>query len=361
MKKIFSFCAALVAAMAVNAVDIQVNPGSGTLRAAVASASAGDVLILADGEYSEPEVVELNKNLTIKAADGVTPVVAQQYYMKLLNSAQVTMIGIKFDGGAYNNGQGANDHFIRPYDATADKTLTLIDCEICRWKSFVLYPQRADRCMATLTIENCYFHDNVRSAVYVADAPGATAALPLAELNVQNSTFVSDGGTYKVIDIKNSGAEQKDAKLRIDHCTFYNCGPVRSEKSTDVIISNSIFAAPTASAYEATICYTTDAAINNCLAYNVEHLAGPTITGAVEGDPQFADAENGDLTLAATSPAINAGTDGKTLGDSRWYPKSGTGISNAEVSAKAVKFIENGQLIIMKNGVKYDITGAIVK
>ncbi|MCR5049465.1 MAG: hypothetical protein K6A36_00095 [Paludibacteraceae bacterium] len=38
-----------------------------------------------------------------------------------------------------------------------------------------------------------------------------------------------------------------------------------------------------------------------------------------------------------------------------------TGIRNTAVSAKAVKFFENGQLYILKNGVKYDITGAIVK
>lgn len=38
-----------------------------------------------------------------------------------------------------------------------------------------------------------------------------------------------------------------------------------------------------------------------------------------------------------------------------------TGIENAFATKKAYKVIENGQLIIMKNGVKYDITGAIVK
>lgn len=38
-----------------------------------------------------------------------------------------------------------------------------------------------------------------------------------------------------------------------------------------------------------------------------------------------------------------------------------TGISNAVVSEKAVKMIENGQLIIMKNGVMYNAQGAIVR
>ena len=39
-------------------------------------------------------------------------------------------------------------------------------------------------------------------------------------------------------------------------------------------------------------------------------------------------------------------------------PSQETGINNAVVSEKAVKMIENGQLIIMKNGVKYNAQGA---
>jgi len=38
-----------------------------------------------------------------------------------------------------------------------------------------------------------------------------------------------------------------------------------------------------------------------------------------------------------------------------------TAIKNVEAEDQAVKFFENGQLIIMKNGVKYNATGAVVK
>lgn len=38
-----------------------------------------------------------------------------------------------------------------------------------------------------------------------------------------------------------------------------------------------------------------------------------------------------------------------------------TGITNTEVSEKVVKMIENGQLIIIKNGVRYNAQGAVVK
>jgi hypothetical protein len=38
-----------------------------------------------------------------------------------------------------------------------------------------------------------------------------------------------------------------------------------------------------------------------------------------------------------------------------------TNLENVEKSEVAVKFIENGQLFIRKNGVVYDATGAVVK
>ena len=41
--------------------------------------------------------------------------------------------------------------------------------------------------------------------------------------------------------------------------------------------------------------------------------------------------------------------------------KTATGIENTSVEAKAIKTFENGQLVIIKNGVRYDATGAIVK
>ena len=306
----------MLVAVAVNAAETTLEPGSDVLRQAVKSASAGDVLILTDGVYQEPEVVELNKSLTIQAAEGASPIVAQHYYMKLLNSAQVTFIGIKFDGGLYNEGAGANDHFIRPYDNSENKTLTLIGCEICNWKSYVIYPQRADRCMKELVIRKCFFHDNARSAIYVET--GSSSPLPLAELAIEHSTFAGTGSSNRAIDVKNGGSAVADAKIRIDHCTFYNYGPVRSEQSTDVVISNSIFAFPTEGA-TATNLYA-GAAINNCLVFNMTHASGPTVTGEIAADPKFKDAANNDFTLDASSPAIAAGADNSNLGDARWWP-----------------------------------------
>lgn len=40
---------------------------------------------------------------------------------------------------------------------------------------------------------------------------------------------------------------------------------------------------------------------------------------------------------------------------------SGTAIDNTEAEVKAVKTFENGQLVIIKNGVKYNATGAVIE
>ena len=53
---------------------IEVNPGTGTISAAVNTATAGDVLVLADGVYSESSVKPANA-ITIQAADGARPVI----------------------------------------------------------------------------------------------------------------------------------------------------------------------------------------------------------------------------------------------------------------------------------------------
>ena len=365
MKKIFSFCAALVAAMAVNAAEIQVASGVNTLRTAVASAAAGDVLVLGDGIYYEDGNFDMKINLTIKAADGAKPVIANRYYFRVEGGADVTFQGIKFDGASWRNGEeeplGASDHCVRSYGtSTGTEDVTLIDCEFTGYaKGYIVYTQRADRRWNSVTIRNCYFHDNKRSAIYITNESGDKQSCNA--LTIENSTFANFEEAYDVI-YYNAPEAEHTTSLSIDHCTFYG-HPKRAiywQKSENIAVSNCIFSQSAENTYKSVECV--GGTISNCLSYNTAgYSSEATSTDNITGDPQFADAANGDLTLAETSPAINAGTDGKTLGDPRWYPSTTTTISNNTVSAKAVKFIENGQLIIMKNGVKYDLTGAIVK
>ena len=70
--------------------------------------------------------------------------------------------------------------------------------------------------------------------------------------------------------------------------------------------------------------------------------------------------ENNVVTIAGefdcmyTGNTYNVNISGKLPGD-------GTGLENIQVEAKPVKMIKNGQLIIEKNGVQYNVNGAVVK
>ena len=60
--------------------------------------------------------------------------------------------------------------------------------------------------------------------------------------------------------------------------------------------------------------------------------------------------------ISFTMPAEDVVIDGEFTQSG--YP---TAVDNAEDGTKAVKFIENGQMFIKKNGVVYNVLGTIVR
>jgi hypothetical protein len=44
-----------------------------------------------------------------------------------------------------------------------------------------------------------------------------------------------------------------------------------------------------------------------------------------------------------------------------FFKKSATAIENAKVGVDAIKVIEDGQLFIIKNGVRFDATGQVIR
>lgn len=334
MKKIFTFIAAMLVAFAASAAVINISPtADDVVSTTVASANAGDIIVLADGVYHQPNQISFDKNITLQAASGANPIIAIRWYCQLIQSANVTISGITFAGDSlfYMNGEnpvGAADHCFRPYTgSTGSEKLTLENCEFHGFPSYVIYTQKEGRTMDAITIRNCYFHDNVRSAVMIAHEGSVNTC---NSLTIENSTFANFTNVREaLIAVKNAGTETNDQVVRIDHCTFYNFVKNTSgdysfidvRKSTDVQISNCIFAQPEADMSKATYCY--GGTITNCLAYNTTgHRSGPTMNNNIVGNPLFADAANGDFTLSEGSPALGKGTDDSNLGDPRWWPNS---------------------------------------
>ena len=333
MRKIFTLFAATLIAFAASAAIVNITAETaGSLASAVSAANPGDTIVLASGTYVEANQIQFTKAVTVMAAEGAQPVISHQWYSSLTENADVTLIGLKFDGSLYPVSSG-NPQCLRPYDNTTGKQLHLENCEFTGYPGNIIYANNGSRILDTITINNCYFHDNVKAAIYLVKSGTDT---PVCKgIIVSNSTFANFTGLERpLFDIRNHNEENDtDVKILVDHCTFYNFigsdyAAVSSRNSTDVVISNSIFAEPNATAQYATKLYGGN--INNVLTYNLtkgknasghnQSSGAPAISDTIVADPLFVDAANADYTLGEGSPALGAGTDGSNLGDPRWWP-----------------------------------------
>ncbi len=337
MKKIFTFIAAMLVAFAVNANVYNITPtspnaGGDNIRKGIRDhINAGDTLVLAAGTYEEASSIELNKNVVIMAAEGVTPIVqlASGAYFKMMNNANSQIIGIKFNGAAHNTQYG-----IRPYDNTHTSVI-VENCEFTGFTKNIITCDGKNHADSVI-INNCYFHNNTRAAVYFAASDSSLSSFNCCDyVKVTNTTIanVSALSGAGAIDIRNNANNEtgESTRLYIDRCTFYNIlgyeRAVHSLKSPLVTIKNSIFMQPSNQANYAIWAY--GGAVNNCMTYqfagNRDWDACPIYTACTENNPLLVDAANGDYHLSLgensnNSPALRAGTNGTSLGDPRWWP-----------------------------------------
>jgi len=321
MKKILSIFAAALVALAVNATPVE--PGAGTLKAAISAADAGAVIELATGVFEEESAIGLGKNLTIKAADGAVPVIKAVGF-GIQGGATVTFEGIKFDAST------TASHLIYANDATAGNQLI---CEGCEFYNYTLNSSLihvgGSSLLDACTINNCYIHNIKKSFIFNENKTNAF------DLTVSNSTIANittDADSYYagVID-----SRATSGTVRVNQCTFYNVLAMNTDyaavgkiAASGAIVSNSIFAMPTSTDNLRAI--RDVSAANNCLTYNYTKDSNRGIHSDVAKnncifgqDPLFADAAKNDYTLdEENSPAKGAGQGGTHLGDPRWWPAS---------------------------------------
>ncbi|MBO7458060.1 MAG: DUF4957 domain-containing protein [Paludibacteraceae bacterium] len=343
MKKLFLLITILALAFSAKAAVVEVYPttpnATDNIRRAVRdNASAGDIIMLmsdADAYVESSDYMLLDKDVTIMPAEGKHPIIKMNRFAELLNSATVKFIGIKFDGS--DAADASKGRCLRPYDTSTGKIVKFEDCEFYGFKSHVIYCS-AEFNLDSCIINNCYFHDNAMNAVYFYKSSDASVQTAKGVI-ITNSTFTNrgTGENGSVIEVRNQGTEPivDDVELKVDHCTFYNnlfgegdYSPIRSHKLGKMSVTNCIFAHPDAYAKYAVYAY--GGSVSNCLTYNLTSgyknwSPCPTLTDNITADPLFADAANGDFSLAGNwvtmniSPARNAGTDGSHLGDPRWH------------------------------------------
>lgn len=301
-----------------------ITAGTDAIKSAVEAAWPGDEIVLATGTYNESASIALNKNITIKAAEGATVTVKPYKESQITNGAKVKFMNIKFDGA-----EEADSYFIRSYDDSDGKELRLEGCEITGFtSSYLIYAEGASRTLDSVIINNCICTNGGNNAIYIG--AGSSTKETAKGVVVKNSTFANFTGlSHGLIEVRNyNGSTAANIEVTVDRCTFYNdnvtsteYGHIRSHKSSKVNITNCIFAHPTAMGACATKCY--GGTISNCVTYNTGygdytsgHYSGPTITNNVVANPLFKDAANNDFTLNMASPARRP--DGSVWGDPRW-------------------------------------------
>ena len=333
MKKLFLLIPAFLLSLAINATVINITPTSpyeshDNLRLALHYANPGDEIVLADGTYLEKDdYLYFNKNITVRAAEGASPVIDLFTYAQIKNGANVHIEGLKFNGAA----QGSYDYYIRFYD-DSETSLVLEGCEFYNVKNIVITGKETTH-TNSLTVNNCFFHNNQKQAIYFY--PSSTEGRQTIDaLTVTNSTFANTAALtnwISIIDVRPWGSEgvYSDIQVTVDHCTFYNnpCvdsghANIRTHQLSNVAISNCIFMHPTELAQRATYC-DGGGTISNCIAFNFtkdpinySHAYGATVTDCRIVNPLFVDPANNDFTLHNASPARHE--NGTVFGDPRW-------------------------------------------
>ena len=330
MKKLFFFIPALLLSLLANAAVININTGTtDALRVALDNASDGDEIIMAAGTYEESNsnYIAFNaKNVIVKAAEGANVIIKPHVPFTVSGGARAEIKGVKIDASELCS-LGSYSHLMYASDNSDNNRLILDGCEVYGYTvGNAVIACRSSYKLDSLIINNCKFYNHTtRSCVFLENTENKG-------LIVTNSTFYNIAtGTESfgasIIDDRNSAA-----KVRVDHCTFYNVVAQNTDYAavgklaiSDGIVSNSIFAMPTSTDGLRAIRGVAQA--NNCLTYNYTYDSNWGIHSSVTKnnciqlqDPLFTNAAESDFTLEEASPAVDAGTDGKTLGDPRWWP-----------------------------------------
>lgn len=309
----------LLCAAALHAATINVNPGSGTLKTAVTNAAAGDILILADGEYSESSV-RPTVALTIKAADGTKPVVKLSSRFEVKTAFTIQGVTIESTGEAIRMVPGSS-----PYDVTVK------DCKLSGCPSYFIRAYNTDQTspyIDKLTIDNCLFLMGSDAANSARGIAATKTPLQVKSLLIRNSTF--NGGTQgtgRMIYL-HSGNEDTAIPLEgtclIDHCTFYNSTDTRGVYLANINgahVTNCIFMnTEERSGAVSYALYGANSKIENSLCCNapIKLSSGAVQNNCINRNPYFVDANAGNFQLCKNSPAVGIATDGSNLGDPRW-------------------------------------------
>jgi len=327
MKKILSLFAAVLFAFAANAAVINItNETPDALRTALNSAADGDEIVMAAGTYVESNsnyIAFDGKAVTVKAAEGAEVIIQPKVPITVSNGGHAIFENVKIDASRLTELADWYEHLLYVTDGTPNGC-TFRGCELYGFNlNKSMFYCNTDNKVAAMKFENCYFHDLMKSIVFIENAEGK----PM--VSVKNCTFENISTNTEsyyagIIDIRAT-----EATLQVDHCTFYNVIPMNTDYScvskitlAKGTVSNCIFMLPTA---QDGIRAMRGVTASNCITFNYLKDSGTGIhssvtqTNCIQQDPKFVNAAEGNFTLGEGSPALTL-NDGEPIGDPRWVP-----------------------------------------
>ena len=312
MKRITVVIVLVLFTIGIAADTITVVSGSNAVSAAISQAQAGDILVLADGEYQEDSKLIINKSLTLQAAEGAKPVIHMANRIEA--SASFTLKGVEL--------VGSTTEAIRMIPGEAPYRVLIQSCTLQGTTSKMLRVYNSDQAapyVESLIIDDCIFRP--------AEGRCLEATLvenQVANLAITRSTFdggQKGGGRFIYF---NSSEGKTNQSTTIDHCTFYNANDTRCIYLGNVDgaqVSNCIFMNPEYNSdYKSYCVYGENTLLSHSISYNADTYVRSSAqsSNVSTQNPYFVDASNGNFQLYKNSPAIAMGTDGSAIGDPRW-------------------------------------------
>jgi hypothetical protein len=334
MKQLFTIFFILIVGTALFGQNvIQVSAGSNQIWTAYQTASSGDILELVSdgGIYKEDSTLKTTFPLTIRAAEGLSskPVweTSDRHVIDLGSSLWLS--GFKMTGmwsDDTTDWRDSTKYAIVGNDAGVDSAYVLhangVDFDFFNVyedgeeQGYVFRPEPPAEYAKEVVFKNCTF---TRVASYVLRFRTPTIAPgQFGLLHLENCTAADIGSNFTRNVLL--PADGDTAKIRVNHCTFYNIGGdvLRFDDGTDIEVTNSIFinTGDIVDAPDGMVVYCDTM---NTAGFNIDN-DNAIIENIYAEDPEFADPDTFDFTVSSFFKSIAQGSDDQVVGDLRWDP-----------------------------------------
>ena len=319
-----------------------VQAGQDSLLNVIDKAQPGAIIELTSdgGVYKNSNDLSINKSVTIRAAKGLVnkPVLINNSSSSGSLSIFVINSGgsLKLDGvildGESNTATPAK-YLIR----TDDNPMPLpynLSVNNCSFKNVVsgsdgnFFRAYAGTFADSIIFTNTLFNNSGKEGLRLKDETSGSGNYNVGYMEVKNCTFWNTTKEAIYIYGGDDNPNTLGPVLRIDHCTFDNCGnsgsriiyaqDVDNTKITNSILSNSPGndLAVRLDGAQASISYTDTINVGN-IQLNRGAVTGSRILNI---NPDYKDPSIGNFMLPKNSKLIGMGSDWQTIGDLRWDP-----------------------------------------